>query len=209
MGIKDVFNKIKKEKKILEGEESRNTSYSSQQDFPDRATALQEFERSKQKLFDVNKWSDMPGLTSRFVLYNARGQQKTDNKPALGDFLLIDLPGPTPENWVKVTDIKVEEELAEFTVSPSPDPRSTGEERKEVEHFFADQATSTFRVHLKGKSIFAHEIGRNEEINNEGKEAGNREVINTLIAEGGWAGFQALQWEKLTDYLVHNTELDK
>lgn len=204
-----MFNKIKKEKKILEGEESRNTFYSSQKDFPDRVTAEKEFERSKQKLFDVNKWSDMPGITSGFALYNADGKKKPTSQPEVGDFLLIDLPGPAPENWVVVTDIKVEEDLAEFTVSPSPDPRSTGEERKEIEHFFSDEATSTFRVHLKDKSIFAYEIGRDEGINNEGEDAGNREIINTLIAEGGWAGFQALQWEKLTNYLVHNTELEK
>lgn len=208
MGIKDIFNKAKKEKKILEGEESRNTFYSSQKDFPDRATAEKEFERSKEKLFDVNKWSDMPGITSGFVLYNAQGKKKPVGKPEVGDYLFIDLPGPAPENWVKVINIKIEEDLAEFIVSPSPDPRSTGEERKEIEHFFGDEATSTFRVHLRDKSLFAYEIGKNERINNEGPEAGKRDVVNTLIAEGGWAGFQALQWKKLTNYLVHNTEIE-
>jgi hypothetical protein len=57
------------------------------------------------------------------------------------------------------------------------------------------------------KTLFAFEIGKNEGINNQGEDAGDRKLINTLIAEGGWAGFQELQWKKLTDYLVHRIEI--
>jgi hypothetical protein len=28
-------------------------------------------------------------------------------------------------------------------------------------------------------------------------------VINTVVAKGGWAVGQQMQWKKLTDYLVH------
>lgn len=209
MGLEDISRKLKKEKKVLEGEESRNTFYSSQNDFPDRATAVREFERSKKKLFDVNRWSAMPGLTCEFVLYTPQGKEKDRGQPEVGDFLFINLPGPAPENWVKVIDIKVENEQAEFIVSPSPDPREKGEGEKEIEHFFGDEATSTFRVRLRAKSIFAYEIGKDERINNKGPEAGNRKVLNTLIAEGGWAGIQKIQWRNLTDYLVHKTELEE
>jgi hypothetical protein len=70
------------------------------------------------------------------------------------------------------------------------------------------EATSTFRVQRRGKSIYAYEIGKNEGINNEEEDAGNRKLINTLFAEGGWAGVQKLQWKKLTDYLVHKIEIE-
>lgn len=55
--------------------------------------------------------------------------------------------------------------------------------------------------------IIAYEIGRTQGIYNKGREAGEREIVNILIAEGGWAGFQKLQWKKLTDYLIHQIEL--
>lgn len=211
MGLKDIIKKVEKkvekEKKVLEGEETKDKLYSSKKDFPDKATAQREFKRSKEKLFDVNKWSRMPGITSGFQLYSPEGKPKPDHKPQVGDYLMIDLPGPAPENWVVVTDIQEKDEAAEFTVSPSQDPRDKGEEAEEIEHFFSDGATSTFKVKLEGNTISAYEIGKNEGINNEGKEAGNREVVNTLIAEGGWALFQKIQWEKLTDYLVHKTEI--
>jgi hypothetical protein len=93
---------------------------------------------------------------------------------------------------------------AEFTVQPSGEPSQGGDEAgEEIEHFFRKEARSTFRVQLQGNTLIASEIGRHESINNQGAEAGNRAVINTVIAKGGWALGQKLQWQKLTDYLVH------
>lgn len=208
MALKDILKKISEEKKVIQGEAVKDKLYSSQQDFHDREKALREFERSKEKLFDVNRWSRLPGITSGFQLYTPQGEPKPKGRPQPGDFLMIDLPGPAPENWVVVTDVKEEKEMAEFTVSPSRDPRDKGEEAKEVEHFFSDGSTSTFKVELKGTTLYGYEIGKNEGINNKGKKAGDREIINTLIAEGGWAFFQKIQWEKLTAYLVHQVDID-
>lgn len=208
MALKDILKKISEEKKVIQGEAVKDKLYSSQQDFHEREKALREFERSKEKLFDVNRWSRLPGITSGFQLYTPQGEPKPKGRPQPGDFLMIDLPGPAPENWVVVTDVKEEKEMAEFTVSPSRDPRDKGEETKEVEHFFSDGSTSTFKVELKGTTLYGYEIGKNEGINNKGKKAGDREIINTLIAEGGWAFFQKIQWEKLTAYLVHQVDID-
>ena len=44
-------------------------------------------------------------------------------------------------------------------------------------------------------------------INNKGEEAGDRKMINTLLAETGRVGFQQFQWKLLTDYLVHKIEI--
>lgn len=207
MDIKDIYRNLKRKVKVLEGEESRNQHFSSQNDFPDEATARKAFERAKKKLFDVNSWSELPGFSSEFKLYNDRGELRSVKKPEVGDYVLINLPGPAPANWVKVVGVKEEDNMAEFIVSPSEDPKEKG--TKEIKHFFIDEATSTFRVKREHKSIFAHEIGKNIAINNEGEEAGDRGVINTLIAGSGWAGLQKVQWEKLTDYLVHKIETEE
>src|SRR5690606_6189891 len=114
-------------------------------------------------------------------------------KPEIGYFIRIMLPAPTPENWVKVTQMREEDELAEFTVSPCRDPQELEED---VEHFFIKEATSTFRVELKDRTIYAYEIGKNEGVNNKDAEAGNRGLLNTLLAAGGWAAFQKIQWKK-------------
>jgi hypothetical protein len=207
MSIISFFNDLTREIKILLGEGSKDKIYSSQNSFPDRQIAAKEFERSKGKLFDVNRWSDFPGVSSKFELYDNRGNGTEAQKPEVGYFIRILLPSPTPENWVQITHLKEESQVAEFTVNPCRDPLENNED---VEHFFVKEATSTFKVELKNTTIYAYEIGKNERVNNQdNKEAGKRKAINTLLAAGGWAGFQKLQWEKLTKYLVHKIEIEK
>jgi hypothetical protein len=200
----DIIKSVKKEGKVIKGEETKDKEYSSENTYPDPAAAGEAFSRSKQKLFDINAWSDLPGLTSAFVLHDHRGQPKPAGGPEPGDFILIELPGPLPENWVKITSVHAGEKEAEVVVHPSHSPKNReAAAGGETEHFFSSEASSTFRVRLDGNTVRAWEIGRNERINNHGTEAGNRGVINTLVAEGGWAFFQRMQWKKLTQYLVH------
>lgn len=199
-----IIDKVVKQVKILGGRETQDKIYSSKNNYPSREAAQRAFERSRKKLFDVNKWSDLPGLTSTFELYNSTGELAGEREPQKGDFIRIVLPLPSPENWVVVTDIRQNKEMAQFTVSPSRDPREKGEE--DIEHFFIDEATSTFKITLNGQTLYAYEIGKNEGINNQGTDAGKRELINTLVAEGGWVFFQRIQWKQLTSYLVHKTE---
>ena len=206
MGIKKIVDKIKKEVKAVQGEESKDKRYQNEQDYPDTVSAHEAFETAKQKLFNVNLWSKLAGINSTFELYDERGRKTTAEVPKIGYYVKIILPASNVENWVNVSDIRVENNLAEFTVNPSEKPNPPAEEEAVTKHFFTSDASSTFRVELQGTKLIASEIGKNEYINNQGEESGNRAILNTLVAEGGWAGFQALQWDKLTSYLVHQQE---
>ena len=206
MGLEDIVNKVKKEFDVLRGEDAKDKEYANENSYPDEQQARQAFEHSRQKLFEVDRWSDLPGINSTFQVFDAAGNKSGAGKPVVGDYIKIILPGPAPENWVKVTDLREEENMAEFVVHPSPAPASQTDNPAVVKHFFSKEASSAFRVERQGNVIKAFEIGRNEVINNQGAEAGDRAVVNTLVAEGGWAGFQALQWDKLTRYLVHLEE---
>ena len=208
MSIKDWIQKAKKEVKALQGEGVKDKLYSSEKEYPTAAEASKEFEKATEKLFLVNEWSRLPGISSEFTLYNSRGEKKS-GKEELNDYIKILLPGFDADNWVIVTEINEEEEMKEFVVSPSQDPTHYDKNIEKVEHFFVDEATSTFRIELHGNKLYAAEIGQNEGVNNEGMEAGKRKLINTLIAEGGWAGVQKMQWKKLTDYLVGEIELEE
>jgi hypothetical protein len=202
------MGKIKDELMVLGGKTGRDLTYSSSNSFSGMSRTRQEFQRSVGKLFNVDLWSNIRGMTSEFQLHNSHGLKRQVDKPSVNDYIKILLPGPMPENWVIIWDIKEEENLAEFTVSPATKPNATGiEPEEQIQHFFVKEATSTFRVQMLNLTIFAFEIGKNEVINNQGEEAGDRKLINTLTAEGGWAGFQKFQWKKLTDYLVHRVEL--
>lgn len=208
MAFSDIINKIKHELKVFTGDESKDKGYHNQRVYTDKNQADIAFEQSKKKLFDVNRWSEMKGINSTFVLHDEFGR-KASGDIKKGYFIKIDLPGLKIENWVQVSDVRVEPELAEFVVHPSKKPEEKTDPNAEVKHFFTEEASSTFRVIKEGNTIKAFEIGQDEVINNEGDDSGNRALLNTLIAEGGWAGFQKIQWEKLTSYLVHLEEAEK
>lgn len=206
MGIKKIVDKIKTEVKAVQGDEAKDKLYRNEQDYPDAGSARQAFEESKKKLFHVNLWSNLEGINSTFELHDAQGRKTTAEMPQEGHYIKIILPATTVENWVRITSIRTTDNLAEFTVHPSQKPQPPVDKEEVTEHFFTREASSTFRVELQGTRLIGSEIGKNEVINNQGEESGDRAILNTLVAEGGWAGFQALQWDKLTSYLVHKQE---
>ncbi|WP_299758272.1 hypothetical protein [uncultured Pontibacter sp.] len=209
MSIKDIFNKVKKEVKVMQGEDTKDKVYQNENTYPTEQEAIAAFEQAKQKLFNVNEWSKLSGINSTFAIYDNQGRRTTALKPEIGYYLKIILPASTIENWVKITDVREEEKLAEFIVHPSEQPKELGYGDAEVEHFFIKEASSTFRVTREGNTLTGYEIGRNEGINNQGEEAGGRAILNTFVAEGGWAVFQEMQWDKLTRYLVHLEETEE
>ena len=206
MDIKDKasqgLKEIKEEGKVIKGEKSKDKKYSTARQLNDEVVARLEFNMSKEKLFNVNGWSHIPAIAnSKFQLYTPDGRPVDRTRVEEGDFILIDLPGPLPYYWVKVNEVTDGENAAQFTVQPTYDPTHK-DDKTVTDHFFQDQARSIFRVELNGAEISAFEIGINEAINNQKAEAGEKGLINTLVSEGGWAGFQRYQWKNLTDYLV-------
>ena len=199
---KDAADNVKKETEVIKGERSKDKQYTSTNDFPDDLRAKREFTFARERLFQVNDWSNIPGIgNADFTIYDPDGHKVDNRMVAVGDFLKIDLPGPVPMYWVEVIDLKDEDELAEFTVKPASDPTTT-EDPEVVDHFFQEGARSIFRIERKGNQITGMEIGVNEAINNQGEQAGSKAVINTVVSETGWAFFQENQWKNLTDYLV-------
>lgn len=206
MNIKKIVDKVRDEAETLKGEQTKNLTYSSEHIYSNERTAAHAFLRSKAKLFAVNDWSNMPSPTSTFELFDNHGRARHSDKLLVGDYIRIELPlpGTLPANWVRVIDIHVTDTEAEFTVVPcaNPQPGQT-DETAPIEHFFGPDSNSTFRVERRGNRLLACEIGRNERVNNQDETAGNRGTLNTLIAAGGWAFFQKVQWKNLTEYLVH------
>lgn len=208
MVLSEFSNWIKKEFQVLTGNKGKNKQCDHKHVYGVLSQAESAFERSKQKLFNVNAWSNMEGINSKFSLYDHNGQ-RCSGSVQKGFFIRIELPASKIEKWVHVTDMRNELELAEFIVHPSKKPEEKSDPNAEVQHFFTAEASSTFRVVRKKNVIEAFEIGRNEIINNQGAESGDRSILNTLIAEGAWAGFQKIQWDKLTKYLVHLNEVER
>ncbi|GAB4034427.1 hypothetical protein [Spirosoma gilvum] len=200
MKLKPVIDKIEEEVQVVQGDATKDVSYSSQRTFASEVEARKAFERAVDKLLHVNGWSGLSSLTADFQLHDANGAPKPDGTPQLGDYIRVTLPGPMPENWVRVSHTASTDNRVEFTVHPSHDPQK--KHTDQIDHFFHKEAQSTFRVEIADKTITASEIGRREGINNQQPEAGDRALINTVIAETGWWFYQKFQWKLLTDYIV-------
>ncbi len=201
MKLKTIVETIQHESKVIQGEATKDMVYASQHTYSDESTAREAFARSVGKLLNVNNWSALSSISADFALHDSVGRPKLDRPAEVSDFIQIILPGPMPENWVRVSHKLCDEQFAEFTVQPCSNPLANKPDQ--IEHFFAEQARSTFRVELAGCTISAFEIGQHESINNQQPQAGERGLINTLIAETGWLFYQKIQWKLLTAYLVH------
>lgn len=197
------IDQIKDEAKVIKGEKSKDKTYASSREFTNEEAAKSGFQMSVGKLFDVNAWTDIPGVANAaFELFSQDGTALKRSYVQNGDFIKIDLPGPLPFYWVKVTEVTQDNRSAQFCVQPTYDPTDKKDDKMVTDHFFQDQARSIFRVERNGREITAMEIGINEAINNKEAEAGEKGLINTLVSAGGWAIFQKYQWKNLTDYLV-------
>lgn len=195
-----ILDKMLHELKLVRGDASQDMAYQSQRTFSSEAAARQAFGQAADRLLRVDAWSALSTFTANFSLYDSMANPKPDGTPAIDDYIQIRLPGPLPENWVRVIDRVWEENRAAFVVQPSHNPQVA--DPQTIAHFFDGLASSTFLVERTGNTLTAYEIGLNESVNNREPQAGGRATVNAVIAEAGWLFYQQFQWKLLTDYLV-------
>lgn len=165
------------------------------------------FETVKKRFQDVNSWQKVAGKGSaKFCLLNKEGALSSAG-PQEGDYFKINIPaldGSLQEkaDWVRVehteqTNTPTEEMLL-VRVRPCDDPFAV---RTEADHFYTDDATSTFVIHRKYNVISAEVHGRNEKPNTDGETLLDK-VRNTVVAIAGMAGVAKVQWKLLTEGLL-------
>jgi hypothetical protein len=177
---------------------------------PEGAKSL--YIQSKQRLLDINRWSDISdGLSASFVLTDKFGKQKQGN-PEVGDHFRIDIPGPgsfagNGYDWVRVelveedSDPEADCEWSVIKVRPSEDPV----EKEGIAHFLEEKATSSFIIKRNGNTVSAEVHGRNEKPNI-GAEKRSDKIRNIVIGAGAVVGFAKIQWEKLAKGLLNKKE---
>ena len=162
----------------------------------------------RDRLLNVNQWKDWAGaLSAGFQLTDGEGKQ-IDTLPQKGNFFKIDIPAPgiasgEGYDWVQVEEVKEEaENNSEFVtvrVRPAPSPVN---EKKDVAHFYSDEATSNFIVRREGKTVTAGVYGRNEKPNVKKSDSVIDKIRNAVVGTGGVSGFAKLQWKALVSGLL-------
>ncbi|HWW39452.1 hypothetical protein [Pedobacter sp.] len=169
--------------------------------------AIRFFQIVKERLLDINHWSEFAGgASSDFYLTDVSGAA-VDRNALEGDHIKIDIPGPGTKtgggfDWVTIQQIKLQilddAEVLSMTARPSSNPFS---EEEKTAHFLTDQATSTFQVKRIGKVIYAEEHGRNE-VPNTDLDHTIDNIRNTFVGWGAKIGFSYPQWKALVKGLL-------
>ncbi len=167
------------------------------------AEAKQLFEKGCRNLLNVNKWQQLAGsLSASFDLTDGHGK-KVYRAAQKGDYFRINLPAPGNESghgydWVRVEEIV--KELTDGTtqsvimqVRPAQHP---AEQHSESSHFFTSDATSSFCVERKSKTVSAAVHGRNEKPNTHSGGWLNK-IRNAVIGFLAMLGMNKPQWKAL------------
>ncbi|HEX2606987.1 MAG TPA: hypothetical protein VHK91_06390 [Flavisolibacter sp.] len=174
--------------------------------FPDEKQASEFYKIARDRLLDVNRWQDWAGTaTAQFILTDSSGKE-VNRSARKGDHFKIDIPGPGSLSgegfdWVRIEAIETSESDSLFTaiqVRPATNPLN---ERKDVAHFFSDEATSSFIVRLIDCQVIAGVYGRNEKPNVKAETLLDK-ARHTAIATGAVSGLSKLQWKSLVNGLV-------
>jgi hypothetical protein len=175
------------------------TNTESSVEFSSEDEAKEFFTTVKKRLLAINKWHEYAGsATADFQLTNETGDP-VERKPGKNDHIKISIPGPGKgKDWVQIEAIEEDRDCMGIRVRPATDPTN---KRKDVAHFFDDDATSSFLVKRENRKVTAGVYGRNEKPNTNTETVIDK-IRNAAIATGAISGFSKLQWKSLVNGLV-------
>ena len=179
---------------------SQHTDTVEERSFANENEAMAFYKVAKKRVIEVNRWHGVSKMeTSTFQLFDSLGN-RVDRGVMINDFILIDIPSPgtkigSGDDYVKAEQIEeisndINDVFFYMRFRPSAPP---GKPRIKTAHFFKADATSTFIVTLKGKTVSAEIHGRNE-IPNIGADKLIDKARNTIIATTSFLGLSVLQW---------------
>lgn len=121
----------------------------------------------KNRLLNISNWHHLAEIISaKFQLINSSGEE-ADRQVEKGDYFKINIPGPGSTegdgyDWVGVEEIKevIEKDVQSVALRVRPVSNPFGE-KKEIAHFYSDEATSSFIITRQGKKLTAWIIDRN------------------------------------------------
>jgi hypothetical protein len=179
----------------------------SEREFSSPEIAAASYQHLKKRFLNINHWHDYAEVGATFTLTDPQGNS-INRAPGEGDHIRIDILGPgNPEgggmDWVRIVKLEelhdLREERLHLLCQPSPNPFKNHPGR--IAHFYAAEASSSFMISHKGKTLAAHIHGRNETINWRNLPWLDR-CRNMLIAAFALVGGGKIQWKNLTDGLL-------
>jgi hypothetical protein len=175
----------------------------------DKNDAQKLFVIGRNRLVDVNNWSELCGAASAtFRLTDAQGNE-VNRTAEKDDLIKIDIPAPGNAtghgyDWVYIeaiedkSDTEGPTETIAMRVRPTSNPKDKGEN---IAHFFSEDATSSFIVTRNELEVTAAVYGRNEKPNTDANSLANK-IRNAVVATSAIFGIANIQWNNLVKGLI-------
>jgi len=161
-----------------------------------------------ERLRNVNQWNKLTGnLSARFQLMDGDGNNVNRNAEK-GDYFKIDIPGPGSKtgggyDWVQIEEIEIRStegtDTYAFRVRPTQNPLN---KRKDIAHFYAEEATSTFLVARVKNIVWAAIYDRNTKPNKDADLPFDK-IRDKLVGIAGILRFSKIQWKNLLKGLLN------
>lgn len=197
----------KKENAPVPGQQSGiETNTEHVKEFETPFQAKQFYQVARERLLNVNEWRRLAGQGAHFQVTDQQGKE-ADRPVQKNDHFKIDIPGPGNASgdgydWVQIEAIDAgasnDEEFTAIRVRPATNPLNR---KKDIAHFFSDEATSSFVVKRENNRVIAGVYGRNEKPNTD-SETLTDSIRNAAMAVGAFSGFSKLQWKSLVAGLL-------
>ncbi|AYM99766.1 hypothetical protein [Chryseobacterium sp. 3008163] len=170
--------------------------------------AFDKFRKLSQKLLQINNWKVSAGKNpTEFYIYHNESDKSTIAQ--LNDLVKIKMPAPKNNlgkgfDWVKVNQIQTIEQkgVKAFLIQMKPHycpDNSSGS----IAHFYKGEASNTFILVKKDKTLQLSIHGRNEMPNT--TKVGFMDVLrNLFVASGGIFGGSKIQWQDFTEEFLKN-----
>ena len=165
----------------------------------DESEAKVFYETVKNRLLNISNWHHLAGIISaKFQLINSSGEE-VDRQVEKGDYFKINIPGPGSSegdgyDWVGVEEIKevIEKDVQSVALRVRPVSNPFGE-KKEIAHFYSDEATSSFIITRQGKKLTAWIIDRNIKPNDDAGSLTDK-IRDIVVGVGAMGLFSKIQW---------------
>lgn len=171
----------------------QSSTASAERRFADVEEAATAFDRLREKLLHVRRWSENSGVNN-YTLFDENGTDLGDSAARINDFICISLPGTGKNDWVKIIDFYQSDAEAVLTVQPSHNP--TEKNKNVTSHFFTAEATNNFCLERKGETVNFYVVGLNEKSNTADTKNLLESARNFVTANiGSLTGFQLAEWK--------------
>jgi hypothetical protein len=183
------------------------TNTESEIEFEGEEESRKFYAQARERLLRIKGWHELAGkATADFTLTDEQGYE-VDRYPKEGDHFRISIPAPGTDtgegdDWVQVQSVVEDENCISITVRPATNPLN---EKRDVAHFFSEEATSTFLVKREGNKVIAGIYGRNEKPNLKTEKLKDT-IRNAAVASGAITGFAKIQWKSLANGIVSKSQ---